>query len=174
MAYKRLFIWVEGRDDELFFNIVIKPLFKQRYDQVEVRTYAEKPKEYINNFVKSIEAMQADYIFTTDINSALCVTRRKQNTQKMYRRLEADNIIVIEKEIESWYLAGLEDTGLTEGGLPVLKNTDTLAKEQFEQLMPRRFDSRIDFMIEALKIFSLEIAKRKNRSLKYFVEKYSL
>jgi hypothetical protein len=81
---------------------------------------------------------------------------------------------VIEKEIESWYLAGLEDTGLTEGGLPVLKNTDTLAKEQFEQLMPRRFDSRIDFMIEALKIFSLEIAKRKNRSLKYFVEKYNL
>ena len=48
--------------------------------------------------------------------------------------------------------------------------TDTVTKEQFYNLMPKKFDSKIDFMREILKNFSIEIAKKKNKSFKYFVE----
>jgi len=41
-------------------------------------------------------------------------------------------------------------------------------------LIPKKFTSRIDFMSEILKKFSIEIAKQKNNSFQYFVEKYMI
>jgi len=58
--------------------------------------------------------------------------------------------------------------------VPVLKNTDTLTKEGFNSLIPQRFDSRIDFMVEILKRFCTGMAKRKNGSFRYFAERYHL
>ena len=63
MGYKILYIWVEGRDDVTFFDKIIKPIFDEKYDWVEVREYAKEQSKYITGFVKSIKAMPADYIF---------------------------------------------------------------------------------------------------------------
>ncbi len=38
--------------------------------------------------------------------------------------------------------------------------------------MPKNFDSLTDFLVEILKIYSLEQAIDKNNSLKYFHNKY--
>jgi len=77
----------------------------------------------------------------------------------------------VRKEIESWYLAILDDGKCKEFGVPSFR-TDDVTKEQFNGLIPKKFDSGIDFMREILKSFDIEIAKRKNRSFKYFAEKY--
>ena len=53
---------------------------------------------------------------------------------------------------------------------PTLASTDELTKEDFNRLIPRRFDSRIDFMFEILKSFSIETAARRNNSFDFFVE----
>ncbi|MDI6767583.1 MAG: hypothetical protein QME52_12240, partial [Bacteroidota bacterium] len=53
------------------------------------------------------------------------------------------------------------------------KDTDDTTKEQFNRLIPEKYDSRIDFMSEILNNFSFKTAKRKNRSFKYFIEKYN-
>lgn len=37
----------------------------------------------------------------------------------------------------------------------------------------KRFGSKIDFVLEILKHFSIEIANQKNRSFRYFLEKYN-
>ncbi len=107
MAYKQLFIWVEGPDDMRFFNAIIKPLFAEKYDWIEVRSYAERKKEYVAAFLKSIQAMGADYIFTADINSAPCITKKKQNLLEIYPNANEAELLIIIQEIESWYLAGL-------------------------------------------------------------------
>ena len=77
-AYKRLFIWVEGNDDERFFNKIFIPKFKEKYDTVNIIKYAKLKKERIDNFIKSIKAMGADYIYLTDINNSPCVTAKKE------------------------------------------------------------------------------------------------
>lgn len=49
MAYKRLFIWVEGDDDMRFFSKIIKPILQQSYDWI------------------------------SDINNSPCITAKKQS-----------------------------------------------------------------------------------------------
>ena len=63
MGYKRLFIWVEGEDDVRFFNKIIKPLLEKKYSLVEVRSYARMAIKKMNGFLRSIKAMNAEYIY---------------------------------------------------------------------------------------------------------------
>jgi len=173
MGYRRLFIWVEGDDDERFFEKIIEPKLRKKYNFVETRRYAVMKKEKIDNFLKSIKAMGADYIYVADINNSPCVTAQKQETQNKLRNIDEERIIVVIKEIESWYLAGLGNTEAEKFKIRTFGVTDTITKEQFNSLIPKTFDSRIDFLLEILKFFSIEIAKQKNRSFRYCIEKYN-
>ena len=173
MGYKRLFVWVEGENDIRFFDKIIKPKLQKKYNLVEVRSYAVLKKKKIRNFLKSIKAMNAEYIYARDINDAPCVTSRKKKIQSKLRNIDESRIIVVIKEIESWYLAGLSDEDTQKLKIRSYKTTDGITKEQFHDLIPKKFDSRIDFTLEILKCFSVEIAKQKNRSFRYFVGKYN-
>lgn len=171
MAYRRLWILIEGNDEKRFFETV-KPIFENTYDFVQTWPYAQEPTKKITNFLKSIKAMNSHYLFLCDINDSSCVTAKKQHIKREYKKIiKADRIIILIKEIESWYLAGLGDKYLKELGIKVFRKTDNITKEQFNNLMPRKFDSRVDFMSEILKRFSVETAKKKNKSFNYFMSK---
>ncbi len=174
MDSRILYIFVEGNDDERFFREILLPRFQKNYVSIKIIRYAQKPKkfEYIKNFIKSIQSMKADYIYVTDINSSPCVTDKKNKISEKLNNIESNKILVVIKEIESWYLAGLDRNSTKKLGIKkVYPTTDTLTKEQFNSLIPKKFDSRIDFMMEILQNFSLETAQQKNKSLKYCVEK---
>ena len=109
----------------------------------------------------------------TDINNSPCVTRRKEEIETILKNIEKEKIIVVIKEIESWYLAGLNNTENKKFRIPIFSVTDTITKEQFNSLIPQTFNSRIAFLLEILRNFSIEIAKRKNKSFRYFIEKYN-
>jgi len=173
-TYKLLFIWVEGDDDERFFNKVLVPKFLEKYSGVKIIKYATMKREKVDNFIKSIKAMGADYIYLTDINNSPCVTAKKEETHSKYKNIDNEKMIVVIKEIESWYLAGLDNKVCRQLKINNFADTDTdnVTKEKFNALIPKKFTSRIDFMSEILKYFSIEIAKQKNNSFQYFVEKY--
>lgn len=173
MGYKALYIWVEGDNDLRFFENILKPLFEEKYDYVQIRKYKEKmKKEKIDNFLEGIKAMGADYIFVGDINTYPCATAKKQGLKRIYKKIDENRIVVVKKEIESWYLAGLDKKSSKNLGVRYLNDTNNLIKEQFNSMITRNFDSEIDFMTEILKFFSIDIAKQKNESFKYFIEKY--
>jgi len=169
---KLLFIWVEGDDDERFFNGILSPKLQRKYGTIKIIRYAKMKKEKVDNFIRSIKAMGAEYIYLTDINDSPCVTAKKEEMQKKYQNIDKDKIIVVIREIESWYLAGLDNKACKQLKIKNFANTDNVTKEKFNALIPERFTSRIDFMSEILKNFSIEIAKQKNNSFQYFVEKY--
>ena len=104
-SYRRLFIWVEGTDDERFFNTIVVPRLANRYDDITVQRYAGMKNEGINKFLTSVEVMGADYLFIADIDTAPCVTRKKAALQAAIKRLDAGRIIFVKAEIESWYHA---------------------------------------------------------------------
>ena len=81
--------------------------------------------------------------------------------------------MIVCKEIESWYLAGLSDIeGKRMGIATDLHHADHLTKEQFLGLMPHRYSSRAEFMLEILRVFDHETARSKNSSFRYFMQKY--
>ena len=176
--YRRLFILIEGPDDGGFFRRIIKPIFEYRYDYVDIFEHAQKPYKITKNFIDNINSMasdeiMADYIFVTDIDDAPCITFRKQVKQNKLENLDKDKILVVIKEIESWYLAGLDSECCKKLRISSPNNTNDIAKEQFNRLIPKKFEeSRIDFLQEILKYFQVEIAKQKNASFRYLLEKY--
>ena len=34
--YKRLYVWVEGEDDRMFFDYVVRPMLEEKYDYIEL------------------------------------------------------------------------------------------------------------------------------------------
>lgn len=116
--------------------------------------------------------MGADYLYVIDINNSPCVTAKKDEILSKLRNIDKEKIIVVIKEIESWYLAGIDDIKAKKLKIRNLNSTNDITKEKFNSLIPKRFNSRIDFMLEILKDFSIETAKQKNKSFKYFINKY--
>lgn len=185
LGNKGLFIWVEGDDDERFFERVIKSHFDTEYDYVKIISYEgdrykeEKKKEKITSFFKAITSMKksvgytADYLFVTDLDTTPCATRKKQEIKEILKGIDEKRILVVKNEIEGWYIAGLNDRDSKKLGVKCFHSTNKLTKEAFNKIMPRRFaSSRIDFMQEILNCFCLETAKKKNESFKYFIGKY--
>lgn len=173
MGYTRLFIWVEGSDDVRFFERIMKPRLEKKYDLVTVVKYAQLNKKKHKDYLASITQMNAEYIHTADLNDVPCVSAKKRKIRNKLRNIDENRIAVIIREIEGWYLAGLSSKDLGKFTVPLLRTTDDVTKEQFNSLMPKKFDSRIDFMLETLKCFSIEIAKQKNTSFRYFIGKYN-
>ena len=172
MSYRRLFVFVEGADDERLFDRVLKPALESRYDHVAFWAYAREKTEKIERFLRSVRAMGADYLFVADAHRAPCATARTQKITTRLSQTDPDRIVVVVVEIEGWYAAGVDDTACAELDFPSLPDTDALTKEQFDELIPRRFDSRIDFMAELLKRFSIPVAETKNRSFHYFARTF--
>nr|WP_320161767.1 hypothetical protein [uncultured Methanoregula sp.] len=171
---KRLFILVEGEDDVRFFGRIVKPLFVHRYDSVEIIPYACIKREKVNKFLKSVTEMGNDYIFVADIDTERSVRDKKQILYYRFSDIDGRSIVIVIAEIESWYYAGIPLESVVAFGVPALDSTESLTKEDFNRIMPRRFDSRIDFMFEILKTFSMETAVKKNRSFRFFTERYNL
>jgi hypothetical protein len=171
---KRLFIMVEGEDDVRFFGRIIKPLLAPGYDSVEIVPYACIRREKVNKFLQSVVLMKNDYIFVADIDFEHSVRDKKQVLYYRFSNIDGGSIVIVIREIESWYYAGITSRLAGELGVTCPASTNDLTKEDFNALIPRRFDSRIDFMFEILKSFSLETAARKNDSFRFFVSRYHL
>jgi hypothetical protein len=171
---KRLFIMVEGEDDVRFFGRIVKPLLAPRYDSIEIVPYASIKREKVNKFLQSVSMMKNDYIFAADIDFEHSVRDKKQVLYYRFSNLDGGSMVIVIREIESWYYAGITSSRAQELGVQDPASTNDLTKEDFNALIPRRFDSRIDFMFEILKSFSLATAARKNDSFHFFVTRYHI
>jgi hypothetical protein len=171
---KRLFIMVEGEDDVRFFGRIIKPRLVHRYDSVEIIPYACIKREKVSRFLKSVIQMGNDYIFVADIDTERSVRDKKQILYYRFSDIIGHKIVIVIAEIESWYYAGIPQESAHAFGVADLVSTESLTKEDFNRIIPQKFDSRIDFMFEILKTYSLETATKKNKSFKFFSDRYTL
>jgi hypothetical protein len=170
---KYLVIFVEGPDDKRFFENIIQPVFEAKGYYVTVWNYQNETKVRIRNFLRGIYKMGGRYIYTTDINNSPCITQKKQKVLRKLSQLDPEKIAVIIQEIESWYLAVLDDSMCPKFLRNCcLSNTDNISKQRFGSLKPKRFDSDTDFMIEILKYPSVAKASNRNGSFHHFYVKH--
>jgi hypothetical protein len=173
MPFRQLFVWVEGLDDQRFVDSILRPPFEQLYEWIDVVPYAEMKAEKIVKFIESIRSMSdTDYIFLSDRNKSPCISARKEALVRKYKSLQPEYCAVVVKEIECWYLAGLTSRGCTNLEITYMGATDNFDKEMFDRLRQPHFGSRVDWMIEMLRHYSLQEAILRNSSLRYFVSKF--
>jgi hypothetical protein len=170
--YRQMWIFVEGKRDREFADRVLRPLLERQYDHVDTWVYAQEPHDRTVEFLRSLRSMKADYLFLADIDDSPCVTAKKEALATRYHgAIEAANAIVVAREIESWYLAGVDDAACRELAIASPSSTDDMTKEQFIRLVPRRFnDSAVDFMAELLRGFRIDLARGRNRSFCYLMD----
>lgn len=171
MTPKKLFIFVEGRDDKIFFTNVIQPMLYNKFNDFNVIEYAKCKPEYVKNYIKSIIGMHCEYIFIADINSDNCVIEKKKMLKKKYKNIDESKIYIVIKEIEGWYLAGLPDDKYEKLRIKYIPDTNNLTKTTFNNEYVKK-RNRIDFLMVLLKYFDVETAKKRNKSFKYFIEKF--
>jgi hypothetical protein len=172
MPHTRLFLLVEGDDDVRFVERIVIPKLSSRYDFVQTWKFAQKKKDKVNAFLRSIKSMGADYLLLGDLNACSCFPEKREALLKAFTELDSRNTLIAVREIESWYLAGLgEDNPL---GVQAQTNTSGLTKEQFNDTMPKGLDSRIAYMIEVLKHFDIRTATTRNPSFLYFAQRSGL
>ena len=168
MNKRRLFIFVEGNDDQRFFNRIVRPLVESGYASVEIIMYASMKSVNVCRFVRSITAMDYDFILCSDIDQERNVRAKKMELKTRFCPIDDDRIVVIIQEIESWYLAGLDEKAQKRYSLRPYRGTNHITKEIFNRMIPRFYTSRIAFMAEILDHFESEVAQEKNRSFRYF------
>ncbi|MFC2131890.1 hypothetical protein ACFLSQ_10690, partial [Bacteroidota bacterium] len=161
---------VEGNDDELFFKSIIVPILLEKYHDIEVIQYAQMKKEKVQLFILSIKTLNFDYLLFGDIDFNSSVNRKKKYLEARFDNVDEKQIYIVIKEIESWYYAGVTDAKSREFGIKPMKNTNELVKEDFNQLYHKTYKSRIDFMLEILKEYSVSTAIKKNDSFRFFSE----
>jgi len=116
--------------------------------------------------------MKSTYIFFTDFDYSHCITEKKNRIKATLKHIDENSIIVVVAEIESWFLAGFDENKIKKLNIKPYQNTDSITKEQFNKLIPRKINSRIIFIEEILESFSCNLAMTKNISFKYFMGKY--
>ncbi|MEA1868571.1 MAG: hypothetical protein U9N09_00165 [Euryarchaeota archaeon] len=155
MDYKLLFILIEGDDDERFFESVVEPFLQERYSVIKFWQYAEENGKRKVNFIKSINSMKADYICVGDIDDVPCITAKKEKiTDDFGKKITTDKIVIVIREIEGWYLAGLDKKASKKIGIrKKIGTTDNITKEYFNQLIPKKMP-RPEFMQKILGNYS--------------------
>jgi len=167
----RLFVFCEGPDDIRFFEGVLRKRLQEGYTSVELIGYAGMKHIRVDGFIRGIGAMGDDYLMIADIDNDRTVKAKKNRLKRWYRDLDTDKVIIVIKEIEGWYLAGLNDHASRSLGLRPLPGTDRVTKEGFNRMIPDQYGSRIDLMIEIIKRYSIQVARDKNRSFRFFYRK---
>ncbi len=171
MAYNILYILVEGTDDERFVEHIVVPLIDAKYDCVKVIKYASMKKSKVRQFVRSMEAMGADYFLLGDLDEIECVTRKKDDLLAKYPNVDGKKVFVVVKEIEGWYVAGLDARIREEMGIHIAGETNCVTKERLEIERRRKYNSRIHFLIEMLNRYSVPVGRANNNSLDYLFMK---
>jgi len=171
MSQQTLFVFVEGVDDEIFFEKILSSHHHARFCSVHMWPYANRSQKSITSLLRSLQQIHADYVFIADMDDNPCVSSKKAKLIAKFPNLVPSKIFIVNKEIESWYLAGIDAQHANKLRLKIPSKTDAVDKAQFESMIPRKFISRIDFMLEILKVFSWLTAQQKNKSFHYFVQK---
>ena len=172
-SFRRFTLFVEGDDDQRFANSILRPLLEPVCDYLEIYQYAQKRPSDVRRYIRSLDRIpDADYLFIADFDQGPCVTLRKSRLIDRYGSLEIERILIVRREVESWYLAGLSSDSCEELQIPERRNTNSTTKEQFDALIPSRFEDRTDFLVEILSRYDIETARGRNESFNYAMGKH--
>jgi len=157
---------VGSDDDQRFVERVVVPALGSRYDFIVPWKYAHQKAGKVNAFLKSIKEAGAHYLLLGSLHAYPCFPRRRDALLQRFSQLDGGRVLVVVKEIASWYLAGLPAENSL--GVTVPAETSLITQEHFYSTIPKGFDSRIDYALEVLKLFDIQVAAGRNPSFHYF------
>lgn len=174
MPYRRLFLFVEGDDDERFLRQVGLPAWERAYDDVRFVKFSQQKKQKVEGYLRSVKAMGADYVWIQDLDRNPCASSAKELLLRRQSSLDPARVQIVKAEIESWYCAGIPGDDPDYGTLRIATCAETgeVTKEVFDDAIGRTGTLRIPILLSLLERFDVETATRRNGSFRYFLAKF--
>lgn len=166
-----LFILVEGTDDERFFQNILEPRIDTDSVSLVLYRYSCKTQREVNGLLQTIYQMGAKCIFVSDKDGSPCFSQKKNRLINRFNRLDQSQIVIADREIESWYISGLDKTELRRLGLKQKLAPEEFSKERLAQLAAGKFPTNVSLLLHILSRFNLEVGISRCASLRYLVEK---
>ncbi len=168
-----LHVFVEGPDDERFFDAVVRPRLGARYSAISCIKYARTKKDSVTAMLRALRGSGKQVMFLVDIDLFPCPDERRRDVVSKYGVVVEQEVHVVIKEIESWYAAGLDRDGCSGLGLrwrAFRFGTHELSKEAVyaSQIRPDSMTHQ-QLLIGMLAAFDYGRAKHANPSFKRFV-----
>ena len=167
MDADKLYVFVEGSYDELFFNWY----FKARC--IKVIQYAAMEKPVLKGIVTTLFQQNKQLLFFKD-SDGKSIEDRMSDVQAKYPFINDINVVFIVKhEIESWYFAGISREKARELKFSsYYEDTNTLTKEKFSNIQPEKLSTYI-IISKMLENFDLQLAIERNLSLRNFTARHN-
>ena len=165
----KIYIIVEGDDDEVFFKKILQPILKEHYELVLYWTYANETKALFEKMIQSIHSENKDYYILGDLDDKPDKKIKiNQLLDRSNNRANINNIIIIITILEGWYLAGINDAEKERLGILIdLSNTDTLTIDDFNAMETKH--SSMKLLKDAIiRQYDLQLALTRNESLNYY------
>ncbi len=173
---RNLFVFVEGKDGILFVKGVLYQIFLQHSINIIPILYQRARNHEVKNLIKTAK-VDHDYVLLSDLDSHTypCITSRKdQRIKELDGEITYDKIIIVAEELESWCLAGI-DTGIDEYSEFVIpESTDDITKEDFDKIISNTSFNKNKLLNFLSFNFNSDLAVKRNKSFKYFMEKYGM
>lgn len=161
------YLWVEGDDDERFVKSIFVP-YLTKFEHTQVVRYASMKDKKISDFLKSVDKMNAASFFFADRDSAATIDDRVSGLRRRYSIPDTCQVIIVCREIEGWYLAGIDNLGdrrRWDGDAGV--DVNAVTKATFNSGQPRRFRVRTEWMIELLRSHEPSSASMRSPSYQF-------
>lgn len=178
MIISSLYVFYEGPDDLTFIERIIKPFFEKRNISVIPVNQYKKKRITIGKFINSISSIpSSSYIYMKDFDTYPCISKRKESIDNdLSHCIDINRILIIQKEIESWYLAGTDRRTLRRLKVnpcdidTIIKSTEDIDCNRFNKLFPKSL-SRSEILGTLLINYDLNVAELRNKSIRYFLKK---
>lgn len=165
-----IYVLVEGSDDKRFVNNVLSPLLKEKYGSYKVWEYAKKKDEAINNFIRSINSMNCDCLFLVDSDYSEAEDIKRKYLTK-FTQLQEDKISVVLREIEAWYLSGIDEESFSKKLSKRIPNdTSHITKEMFDTYFMRLTGT--EAKIASLVNYNIGLACQRSPSFHELVSRF--
>ena len=137
--------------------------------------YQKTRNHEIKKHIKAAQAKNQDYVLLSDLDSHTypCITsRKKSRIDELDGIVDEDKIIIVEEELESWCLAGIDTSIDDYSEFEIPQSTDNITKEDFEKILSKTSFNKNKLLNYLSRDFNIDLAVKRNASFKYFLEKY--
>jgi peptidyl-tRNA hydrolase len=169
MKRNEIIFFVEGNDDILFINNIVKKYIEKKNRKVLAKPirYKNQTAAATNKFLKTYSQKEIDYIFLHDQDSdTFCFESLKNKLKSIFSDINQRNIIIVKKEIESWLISGISKS---RDKMSCIGNKDLnrISKRDFQIIKDTHFRQK-DIHAYIYSHFDLDTA-RQNDSFRYFL-----
>lgn len=171
---KVLKLFVEGAHDKIFFSSekITKILLSKGFDSIECYEYEHLTKIKVRKFISTIAQCSSwEFIFSADKDKLPCITKAIEENRKIFNIRNINRIVIVNCEIESWYLAGISKKIQRKYRLNIPRDTQNVTKEQFNIAYIPKITDKFSFLTEVAEEYDVRVAKTRNQSFNYFINR---